>query len=150
MDKVECNVCGSRLKKDSLNFLINKKNIYELCSMDINNLRLFIQKIKLSLNKRDKIVADEILKEISKRLEFLINVGLDYLCLNRTSRSLSGGESQRIRLATQIGSQLVGVLYILDEPSIGLHQSDNSKLISSLKGLRDLEIQLLLLSMIKK
>ena len=139
MDKVECNVCcGSRLKKDSLNFLINKKNIYELCSMDINNLRLFIQKIKLSLNKRDKIVADEILKEISKRLEFLINVGLDYLCLNRTSRSLSGGESQRIRLATQIGSQLVGVLYILDEPSIGLHQSDNSKLISSLKGLRDL------------
>ena len=139
MNSVKCSSCnGSRLNKESRNFIINKKNIHELCSMDILSLKKWFNKTELNLNKRDTEISEEIFKEINKRIDFLLNVGLDYLSLGRSSKSLSGGESQRIRLATQIGSQLVGVLYILDEPSIGLHQSDNSKLIDSLKGLRDL------------
>ena len=139
MNTVKCSSCnGSRLKMESMNFFINNKNIYDLCSMDILSLKKWFNKTQLKLNKRDKIISEEIIKELNKRIDFLLNVGLDYLSLERSSKSLSGGESQRIRLATQIGSQLVGVLYILDEPSIGLHQIDNSKLIDSLKGLRDL------------
>ncbi|MBK56041.1 MAG: excinuclease ABC subunit A [Flavobacteriaceae bacterium] len=139
MNTVKCSSCnGSRLKMESMNFFINNKNIYDLCSMDILSLKKWFNKTQLKLNKRDKIISEEIIKELNKRIDFLLNVGLDYLSLERSSKSLSGGESQRIRLATQIGSQLVGVLYILDEPSIGLHQMDNSKLIDSLKGLRDL------------
>ena len=139
MNTVKCSSCnGSRLKIESMNFFINNKNIYDLCSMDILSLKKWFNKTQLKLNKRDKIISEEIIKELNKRISFLLNVGLDYLSLERSSKSLSGGESQRIRLATQIGSQLVGVLYILDEPSIGLHQMDNSKLIDSLKGLRDL------------
>ena len=139
MNTVKCSSCnGSRLKIESMNFFINNKNIYDLCSMDILSLKKWFNKTQLKLNKRDKIISEEIIKELNKRIDFLLNVGLDYLSLERSSKSLSGGESQRIRLATQIGSQLVGVLYILDEPSIGLHQMDNSKLIDSLKGLRDL------------
>ncbi|RCL64394.1 MAG: excinuclease ABC subunit A, partial [Cryomorphaceae bacterium] len=129
---------GSRLNKESLNFFIEKKNISELCDMDIVVLKDWFSKIESKFDERKKIIGSEIIKELNKRLDFLLNVGLDYLSLNRPSKSLSGGESQRIRLATQIGSQLVGVLYILDEPSIGLHQRDNSKLIESLKGLRDI------------
>tara|TARA_Y200000002_G_scaffold63724_1_gene48765 strand:+ start:5145 stop:7973 length:2829 start_codon:yes stop_codon:yes gene_type:complete len=139
MNTVKCSSCnGSRLKIESMNFFINNKNIYDLCSMDILSLKKWFNKTQLKLNKRDKIISEEIIKELNKRIDFLLNIGLDYLSLERSSKSLSGGESQRIRLATQIGSQLVGVLYILDEPSIGLHQMDNSKLIDSLKGLRDL------------
>ncbi|MAU64104.1 MAG: excinuclease ABC subunit A [Flavobacteriaceae bacterium] len=139
MDKVECSTClGSRLNRESMHFYIDSKNISDLSKMDIIVLKDWFSKIESKLNKRKKIIASEIIKELNKRLEFLLNVGLDYLSLNRPSKSLSGGESQRIRLATQIGSQLVGVLYILDEPSIGLHQRDNSKLIESLKGLRDI------------
>ena len=139
MNTIKCSSCnGSRLKMESRNFFINNKNIYDLCSMDISSLKKWFNKTKLKLNKRDIIISEEIIKELNKRIDFLLNVGLDYLSLERSSKSLSGGESQRIRLATQIGSQLVGVLYILDEPSIGLHQSDNSKLIDSLKRLRDL------------
>ncbi len=139
MNTVKCSSCnGSRLKMESMNFFINNKNIYDLCSMDILSLKKWFNKTQLKLNKRDKIISEEIIKELNKRIDFLLNIGLDYLSLERSSKSLSGGESQRIRLATQIGSQLVGVLYILDEPSIGLHQMDNSKLIDSLKGLRDL------------
>ena len=106
--------------------------------MDILKLLDWAKNIKLSLDERKIKIASELLKEITKRLEFLLNVGLDYLSLDRPAKSLSGGESQRIRLATQIGSQLVGVLYILDEPSIGLHQRDNLKLIKALKDLRDI------------
>ena len=139
MDKVECSTClGSRLNRESMHFYIDSKSISDLSKMDIIILKDWFSKIESKLNKRKKIIASEIIKELNKRLEFLLNVGLDYLSLNRPSKSLSGGESQRIRLATQIGSQLVGVLYILDEPSIGLHQRDNSKLIESLKGLRDI------------
>ena len=139
MDEIKCEKCkGSRLKKESLFFLINKKNINEVCNFDLDELYLWISKIEKKLDNTEKLIATEILKEIKNRLNFLLDVGLDYLTLNRTSKSLSGGEAQRIRLATQIGSQLVGVLYILDEPSIGLHQRDNIKLINSLKVLRDL------------
>ena len=139
MDNVECKSClGSRLNKESRNFFIESKSINDLSKMDIIELKKWFSLINSKLSKRKQIIALEIVKEINKRLDFLLNVGLDYLSLNRSSKSLSGGESQRIRLATQIGSQLVGVLYILDEPSIGLHQRDNSKLIDSLKKLRDL------------
>tara|TARA_B100000963_G_scaffold361435_1_gene396821 strand:+ start:104629 stop:107469 length:2841 start_codon:yes stop_codon:yes gene_type:complete len=139
MDEIKCEKCdGSRLKKESLFFLINKKNINEVCDFDLDEFSSWISKIEKKLDNNEKLIATEILKEIKKRINFLLDVGLDYLTLNRSSKSLSGGESQRIRLATQIGSQLVGVLYILDEPSIGLHQRDNIKLINSLKVLRDL------------
>ena len=139
MDNVECKSClGSRLNKESRNFFIESKSINDLSKMDIIELKKWFSLINSKLSQRKQIIALEIVKEINKRLDFLLNVGLDYLSLNRPSKSLSGGESQRIRLATQIGSQLVGVLYILDEPSIGLHQRDNSKLIDSLKKLRDL------------
>ena len=139
MDKVNCEPCGgSILNKQSNFFKISNKTIHDLSKLDIIDLKKWFDKIESKLDKRKKIIGSEIIKEINKRLDFLLDVGLDYLSLNRPVRSLSGGESQRIRLATQIGSQLVGVLYILDEPSIGLHQRDNSKLIDSLKKLRDL------------
>ena len=139
MEKEKCSSClGSRLNKESMHFLIKSKSINDLCRMDIIDLKNWFKKIDTDLSDRKKKIAEEILKELNKRLDFLLDVGLDYLSLSRPSNSLSGGESQRIRLATQIGSQLVGVLYILDEPSIGLHQRDNSKLIESLKGLRDI------------
>ena len=134
-----CPECkGARLNKEALHFRIHDKNIYELASMDINELYDWLQQVDSFLEDKQRMIAAEILKEIRTRLKFLLDVGLDYLSLNRTSVSLSGGESQRIRLATQIGSQLVNVLYILDEPSIGLHQRDNDKLLAALKGLRDL------------
>ena len=132
----ECN--GTRLKKEALFFKILDKNIAELSAMDIETLHRWILLNVNTLDERQKKIATEICKEIATRLQFLLNVGLNYLSLNRPSMSLSGGESQRIRLATQIGSQLVNVLYILDEPSIGLHQRDNLKLIGSLKQLRDM------------
>lgn len=137
MTTVKCPSCsGGRLKQESLAVKFQGKNISEVTTLSILRCNEFFKKIKLS--GRDGIIAKPIFKEIISRLEFLLNVGLDYLTLNRSARTLSGGESQRIRLATQIGSQLAGVLYVLDEPSIGLHQSDNLKLISSLKNLRDL------------
>lgn len=128
---------GTRLKKESLYFRIGDKNIGELSAMDIKELHSFLSNVEDRMSGNQKIIASEILKEIRTRLGFLLEVGLDYLSLNRGSRTLSGGESQRIRLATQIGSRLVNVLYILDEPSIGLHQRDNRRLIESLKQLRD-------------
>ncbi len=138
MNSVPCPECdGSRLKKESLFYRINNKNISELSKMDLINLSEWFAELEQHLEDRQKLIAHEIIREIRSRLSFLLNVGLDYLSLNRSSGSLSGGESQRIRLATQIGSQLVGVLYILDEPSIGLHQRDNHRLINSLKDLRD-------------
>ena len=137
MNTVTCQTCGGgRLKKESLSVNFQGKNISEVTSLSIIQCEEFFRKVKLS--GRDSIIAKPILKEITSRIKFLLNVGLDYLTLNRSARTLSGGESQRIRLATQIGSQLAGVLYVLDEPSIGLHQSDNIKLINSLKDLRDL------------
>lgn len=136
--KVSCPHCkGARLKSEMLYFRINQKSIAELVSMDIGQLAKWFNKIEAKLNERQNIIARDILKEIRSRLGFLIDVGLNYLSLERSARSLSGGESQRIRLATQIGSRLVNVLYILDEPSIGLHQRDNRKLIASLQNLRD-------------
>ena len=138
MDKIKCPSCqGSRLKKESLYFKIYDKNISDLSEMDIINLVDWFNKLPKKLSKNQKLISKEILKEISARLQFLLDVGLDYLSISRSSKTLSGGEAQRIRLATQIGSQLVGVLYILDEPSIGLHQRDNEKLIKSLMTLRD-------------
>lgn len=138
VNKESCPDCqGNRLKKESLQFKIHDKNIAELASMDINELLDFFQDIESHLNDKQNEIAREILKEIRTRLKFLVDVGLNYLSLNRSAKTLSGGESQRIRLATQIGSQLVNVLYILDEPSIGLHHSDNERLIHSLKDLRD-------------
>ncbi len=134
----ECPEChGQRLNKESLHFRIAGKNIAELCRMDLRELYDWLSNVDDKLTSHQRKIATEILKEIRTRLRFLLDVGLDYLSLDRTSVSLSGGESQRIRLATQIGSQLVNVLYILDEPSIGLHQKDNIKLIDSLKKLRD-------------
>lgn len=134
-----CPECqGAKLNKEALSFRIHDKNIYELSSMDIKDLYEWLQNVDPYLDSKQKQIAAEILKEIRTRLKFLLDVGLDYLSLNRSAVSLSGGESQRIRLATQIGSQLVNVLYILDEPSIGLHQRDNQRLIHSLKKLRDL------------
>lgn len=131
----ECH--GDRLNKTSLHFFIDGKNIADVSRMDIRELYEWTQGLEDRLDQRKRLVAEEILKEIRSRLQFLLDVGLDYMSLNRSSSSLSGGESQRIRLATQIGSQLVNVLYILDEPSIGLHQRDNTRLINSLKQLRD-------------
>lgn len=139
MDRINCPECnGTRLKKESLHFKMDGKNISEISNYDINELHLFFKDIEKRLTPTQNKIAHEVLKEIRKRIVFLLNVGLDYLALSRPTRSLSGGEAQRIRLATQIGSQLVGVLYILDEPSIGLHQRDNSKLIDALKQLRDI------------
>jgi len=139
MDEVKCPVCeGSRLKKEALFFKINEKNIAELCDMDISDITQWFVNLEPYLSNKQQTIATEVIKEIKDRLDFLMNVGLDYLALSRSSKSLSGGEAQRIRLATQIGSQLVGVLYILDEPSIGLHQRDNDKLIHSLEKLRDI------------
>ena len=133
-----CPECkGARLNREALHYRIHDKNIYELASMDINELYDWLENVEPHLESKQQKIASEILKELKSRLRFLLDVGLDYLSLNRTSVSLSGGESQRIRLATQIGSQLVNVLYILDEPSIGLHQRDNLRLINSLKKLRD-------------
>ncbi len=137
-NKINCPECnGTRLRKDSLYFKIDKKNIAELSQLDVASLNLFFKDIEKRLTKNQQIISKEILKEIRARIGFLLEVGLDYVSLNLSSRSLSGGEAQRIRLATQIGSQLVGVLYILDEPSIGLHQRDNARLIEALKNLRD-------------
>ncbi|SEP02729.1 excinuclease ABC subunit A [Flavobacterium sp. CF108] len=139
MDEINCPVCeGSRLKKEALFFRVNEKNITELCDMDISDLTIWFQELNSNLTDKQLLIASEVVKEIKDRLNFLMNVGLNYLALSRSSKSLSGGEAQRIRLATQIGSQLVGVLYILDEPSIGLHQRDNEKLIKSLEQLRDI------------
>ncbi len=139
MDEVKCPDCeGSRLKKEALFFKINEKNIAELCDMDISDITQWFVNLEPYLSNKQQTIATEVIKEIKDRLDFLMNVGLDYLALSRSSKSLSGGEAQRIRLATQIGSQLVGVLYILDEPSIGLHQRDNDKLIHSLEKLRDI------------
>ncbi|VBB43081.1 ATPase and DNA damage recognition protein of nucleotide excision repair excinuclease UvrABC [uncultured Paludibacter sp.] len=131
----ECN--GAKLNKEALSFHIHDKNIAELAEMDISELSDWLNNVEKHLDDKQKLIATEILKELRSRLQFLVDVGLTYLALNRSSVSLSGGESQRIRLATQIGSQLVNVLYILDEPSIGLHQRDNQRLIHSLKQLRD-------------
>lgn len=131
----ECN--GKRLRKESLHFRIYDKNISELAAMDIGELMNWLETVEMHLSDKQRTIAVEILKEIRTRLQFLLDVGLNYLSLNRSSHSLSGGESQRIRLATQIGTQLVNVLYILDEPSIGLHQRDNDRLIQSLRKLRD-------------
>ena len=137
--KIECPSCnGYRLSKESLQFKIDNKHIGEVANLDLNTLYDWIENVPLHLSSAQQKIGFEILKEIATRLTFLLDVGLDYLSLNRSSKTLSGGESQRIRLATQIGSQLVNVLYIMDEPSIGLHQRDNIKLIDSLKKLRDL------------
>ncbi len=134
-----CPTCqGARLKRESLHFRIAGKNIHELASMDISKLAAWFTDVEHQLNDRQQVIAKEILKEIRSRLGFLLDVGLNYLTLDRTAKTLSGGEAQRIRLATQIGSQLVNVLYILDEPSIGLHQRDNERLINALKNLRDI------------
>lgn len=134
-----CPVChGARLNREALHYFIDGKNIDELANMELSDLKEWVDTVEQKLDKQQRVVAKEILKEIRSRLHFLNDVGLDYLSLSRSSMSLSGGESQRIRLATQIGSQLVNVLYILDEPSIGLHQRDNDRLIHSLKELRDL------------
>ncbi len=139
--EIECPEChGQRLNREALSYTFNGRNIADLATMDLIDLRKWIDNIEVGekLSKQEYAIAKEILKEIKTRLDFLLEVGLDYLSLNRQSASLSGGESQRIRLATQIGSQLVNVLYILDEPSIGLHQRDNERLINSLKELRDI------------
>ena len=139
MNRIPCMKCkGARLKKESLYFKIDGKNIADLSHMDIGQLAKWFDKVDDTLSDKQKLIAAEITKEIRTRAGFLLDVGLDYLSLNRSSKTLSGGEAQRIRLATQIGSQLVGVLYILDEPSIGLHQRDNSRLIKSLQNLRDI------------
>ena len=149
MSKIPCPRCkGMRLNKSSLSVQVNNNNINSLINYSIEDLAQFFKKI--NLNNDDSQIAKPILKEINSRLKFLNDVGVGYLNLARSSRTLSGGEAQRIRLATQIGSQLTGVLYILDEPSIGLHQRDNAKLIDTLKNLRDIGNTLLLLSMMKK
>ncbi len=139
MKKMPCPECkGQRLKKESLHFKINDKNIADLAEMDLKSLKDELNSIDNSFDKRRKKISKELIRELNNRLKFLLEVGLGYLSLNRSVRSLSGGESQRIRLATQIGTQLTGVLYILDEPSIGLHQRDNRQLTNSLKNLRDI------------
>lgn len=139
MDENECSEChGSRLRKEVLYFKINEKSIGDLVQMDIVELQQWFSDLPNHMSEKQQTISLEILKEINARINFLLDVGLDYLCLNRSSKTLSGGEAQRIRLATQIGSQLVGVLYILDEPSIGLHQRDNERLIKSLESLRDI------------
>ena len=139
MDEYTCSECnGSRLRKEALYFKLDDKNIGDLAHMDISELSKLFKRLPKSLSAKQNAIAVEVIKEIETRLQFLLDVGLDYLSLHRSSKSLSGGEAQRIRLATQIGSQLVGVLYILDEPSIGLHQRDNERLIKSLENLRDI------------
>ena len=139
MNETECPEChGQRLKKEALYFRLNGKNIAELADMDVNSLSQWLDDLPKHLDEKQKEISRDILSEIKKRISFLLNVGIDYLNMNRPAKSLSGGESQRIRLATQIGSQLTGILYILDEPSIGLHQRDNHRLIQSLKELRDI------------
>ncbi len=139
MDKIPCPECnGTRLRKESLYFKVNGKNIAELANMDVVELAEWFADLENNLSETQLKIASEIIKEVRSRLQFLVDVGLTYLALDRSSKSLSGGEAQRIRLATQIGSQLVGVLYILDEPSIGLHQRDNERLIFSLKQLKDI------------
>tara|TARA_R110002020_G_scaffold183844_2_gene380318 strand:+ start:2846 stop:5677 length:2832 start_codon:yes stop_codon:yes gene_type:complete len=139
MDKIPCPECnGTRLRKESLYFKVNEKNIAELANMDVVELAEWFADLEKNLSETQLKIASEIIKEVRSRLQFLVDVGLTYLALDRSSKSLSGGEAQRIRLATQIGSQLVGVLYILDEPSIGLHQRDNERLIYSLKQLKDI------------
>jgi excinuclease ABC subunit A len=139
MDENTCSECsGTRLRKEVLYFKINEKSIGDLVQMDIVELQQWFSDLPNNLTDKQVTISFEILKEINARINFLLDVGLDYLCLNRSSKTLSGGEAQRIRLATQIGSQLVGVLYILDEPSIGLHQRDNERLIKSLESLRDI------------
>lgn len=139
MDEVDCDVChGHRLKKEALHFKINEASIADLSSMDIDHLAEWFDALDDKLSEKQRVIGSEIVKELRTRIQFLLDVGLNYLALSRGSKTLSGGEAQRIRLATQIGSQLVGVLYILDEPSIGLHQRDNVKLIESLENLRDL------------
>ena len=139
MDEKKCSSChGTRLNKESLNFKINGLNIADVSALDLGDLFQWFEDLQKELSNNQLKIAGEIIKEIKTRLKFLLDVGLNYLSLNRSSKSLSGGEAQRIRLATQIGSQLVGVLYILDEPSIGLHQRDNEKLINSLESLRDI------------
>ena len=139
MNHVSCPVChGTRLKKEAQYFLIDGKNIAEVANMDTYSLCRWVEELPTKLNERQNEIGKEILREIDKRVHFLLDIGIDYLSLNRPAASLSGGEAQRIRLATQIGSQLTGVLYILDEPSIGLHQRDNHRLIESLKELRDI------------
>ena len=137
MVEQECNVChGARLNESVLNIFINNKNIYDVCNLSIKKLYDFINELKLT--EEQKKISEVVLKDIKDRVSFLINVGLEYLTLNRSAATLSGGESQRIRLATQIGSRLTGILYVLDEPSIGLHQRDNQRLIDSMKEMRDL------------
>ena len=139
MNETECPEChGQRLKKEALYFRLNGKNIAELAEMDVNSLSEWLDDLPNHLDSKQKEISHDILIEIKKRISFLLNVGIDYLNMNRPAKSLSGGEAQRIRLATQIGSQLTGILYILDEPSIGLHQRDNHRLIASLKELRDI------------
>ncbi len=139
MELKTCNACGgARLRKESLWFKVNEKNIAELSDQNLDALFDWFENVELRLDKKQQTIAKDILKEIRERLQFLLNVGLTYLSLNRPTRSLSGGESQRIRLATQIGSQLQGITYILDEPSIGLHQRDNQRLITALQNLRDI------------
>lgn len=138
MEKATCDECnGTRLKKEALYFKVDEKNIAELALMDIKELNNWFSDVDVRMNAKQQVIAKDILKEIRARIGFIQNVGLDYLSLDRPTRTLSGGELQRIRLATQIGSQLVGITYILDEPSIGLHQRDNNKLIEALKDLRD-------------
>lgn len=139
LEEQKCEECdGSRLNKEASYFKIENRTLAELASLDLAELFDFFESIENHLGQREQVIAEDLLKEIRSRIRFMLNVGLDYLALNRSSKSLSGGEAQRIRLATQIGSQLVGVLYILDEPSIGLHQRDNMKLIKALTELRDL------------
>ena len=138
MNKITCPEChGARLKKEALHFKVSKKTLGEVANLDIQDLAGWLENIEDSLNNEQKVIGTEILKEIRARVRFILEVGLEYLTLHRSARSLSGGEAQRIRLATQIGSELMNVLYILDEPSIGLHQRDNTRLINSLKRLRD-------------
>ena len=139
MSSSHCHVCdGARLKKESLSVTVGDLNIYELCNKNIVAIKSYINKVYEKFSNKNKIISEQIVKELNSRLGFLIDVGLEYLTLSRAAGTLSGGEAQRIRLATQIGSGLTGVLYILDEPSIGLHQKDNEKLLSSLKKMRDL------------
>ncbi len=139
MSSSHCNACdGARLKKESLSVTVGDLNIYELCNKNIVAIKSYINKVYEKFSNKNKIISEQIVKELNSRLGFLIDVGLEYLTLSRAAGTLSGGEAQRIRLATQIGSGLTGVLYILDEPSIGLHQKDNEKLLSSLKKMRDL------------
>ena len=138
VDINKCKSCeGSRLKTESRSFKINNRNIFDLAEMDLSELKIWFKDLNSKLTKKELKISEEITKEILVRIQFLVDVGLEYLTLSRSTKSLSGGEAQRVRLATQVGSQLVGVLYILDEPSIGLHQKDNIKLIESLKKLRD-------------